>query len=820
MKLNLLAMLIFLPITSLFSQRSSSELIEELGRLKSPYRIMYLAAHPDDENTRLISYLTGHLKADVAYLSLTRGSGGQNLIGPEKGPHLGILRTEELLAARRIDHGRQFFTRAIDFGYSKTSEESFTMWGEQEVLHDVVYIMRHFKPHIVIDRFPPNNYAGHGHHQASAILSDEAFDLCSDSVKFPMQIDRFGIWSPSRLYFNSSSWWDKTLPERAKNDQLIKEINVGVYNENLGYSYNELSAFSRSQHKSQGFGSAASRGDQFEYLEFIKGEVTNNELLNEGMLDEADRSWLALSTIIDSIIDSFDFNHPDASVPKLIALRRRVVDLATNHVRFNEKLSLLDNIIFGCLGLNVEVTCQKPVFTDNQEIIAQISAINRSSVPTSLIEVQTANDVLSWNRMLENNVVFTDTFLLAGGESLKFSNPFWIGPEGDNLYHFDPEYLTESSSQVNFPKVKVKLAILGDSIEREFPVIYQWTDRVKGGLEKNISILPEVTIAFDQRIYFPDSGAIRGNVLLKVHGNSEVSGRLVFRGDTSLHLKSDDEIVIKNTGAAILHPFELGYSSLDLSNATIKMAFVTNNDTFDLEYSEIVYDHIRPQMALLPCAAKVVPVEFGQSPGRIAYIPGPDNEMIEYLRDAGCEIEDFDESDFLSDKLSSFDVLLFGIRSLNVNPNLNNYSLQVQSFIRSGGTAILLYQTSRGMESPKISPYPFTISRKRITDERAETKILKPEHPLLNKPFKITLADFDGWNQERGLYFADDRSEKFNVLFAWHDPEETDEFGGMIVAKYGKGAFIYTGISFFRHIPAGVSGSYKLLYNTLSFKPE
>ena len=820
---NVLLFLIICSIGSfaLAQSTSSSDILESLHRLKSPYRVLYLAAHPDDENTKLISYFTGHEKAEVAYLSLTRGSGGQNLIGSEKGVLLGVLRTEELLAARRIDGARQFFTHALDFGYSKTSEESFRLWEKEIITEDVVYVMRYFKPHVIINRFPPTNYAGHGHHQASAILSAEAFDLCGDSSYFPGNLRKMGIWSPGSLYFNASSWWDKTLPERAKNDQLITEINIGQYNSVLGYSYNELAALSRSQHKTQGFGSSPSRGDQFEYLEYVKGMYEPGKILNPNLLDSIDRQWLDMTPKLDEIIAHFDAESPVSSLSALLALRDEVAKLTFYSNRFSYKLENLDAIIGSCLGLSIELKADRPDFTHRDTIVVHAELLNRSDSNVSLISmVYQGDNEFTWNRPLLNNELFKDTFLLEAWKHARFSNPYWVDEPWDNRYHYDSDYLKTSGSDMNCPVAMVNLNISGRVISYFIPIQYFWTDRVKGGLKKNIRILPEISLAFDRKIYFPGNGKITGNVVVSSHSNNPVNGELVLIGDSSLKCTAFSPIHLETSGASVNVPFELTYADLMLEDKGLRALFVNDSDTFGLEFQEIEYDHIRPQIVLTPCSAQVVPIEFNRLPGRIAYISGPDNEIVNYLKDIGCAIEEITESDILSGELEYYNVLLFGIRSINVNPALKKYVDQIHTFTQNGGTVVVMYQTSQGINPLEIAPYPFEISRNRVTDEAADVRIVDELHPIVNKPYKLNGDDFKGWNQERGLYFAGERSEKYQVLFGWSDHGAEEDLGSLIVGDYGKGAFIYTGISFFRHIPAGVPGSYKLLLNILSYKPE
>ncbi len=808
MKKTFILLLGFLTGLTGFSQNlSSSQIYHEIEKLRSPYRVLYLAAHPDDENTRLISYFANEEKARTAYLSLTRGDGGQNLIGKEKGALLGVLRSQELMAARRIDGGEQFFTRAVDFGYSKTSSETFEFWGKEEILGDVVYILRYFKPHIIINRFPAENYSGHGHHHASALLSRKAFEMAGDSTAYPDQISEVGVWSPTTLYLNSSTWWDKSLPERAKNDFSISTINIGKFNKNLGYSYNELAAFSRSQHKSQGFGSAPQRGDREEYLEFLAGEMAHGEsLLINSALDSIDVAWVKLSPQIDSILNHFDHSRPYLIANALLDLRESAIELNADG-RFDKKIESINSLVLQCLGVIAEVISDDEIVFRDQEIKIDLEIINRSVVNLNFKGIRCDSTYHSWNRPLEENKTFSDTLIVRFDSNNAFSTPYWLAKEYEYRFDHSQELLKKPVS--NGLMCKVDFTLDDKEISVESPMIYKWTDRVKGGQKKNVALLPKNVASFEHPLYFPKDSVVNGRIYDRIALSESGTWEKKIEG---VDIDNPTDHFDSKYFTTWTFPFK---SQVKSKNPV--MSILTKDGEQVNSLVEIEYDHIPYQTVLLPARSKVVPLNMLEESPKIAYVKGPDNEMISYLRELELNIQEFSQDDLLNGQLSDYDVLLFGIRSLNVDPSWNDHAEAIQAFMKSGGLVLMQYQT-RGFNPKIISPYPFDISRKRVTDQNSSANISKKDHKVFNRPYEITRDDFDNWNQERGLYFADKWDENFETVVSWHDKDELDEFGSIIIGDYGKGAFIYTGVSFFRHIPYGVPGSYKLFVNLASYR--
>ncbi|MFM8833878.1 MAG: PIG-L family deacetylase, partial [Cytophagales bacterium] len=365
--------------------------------------VLYVAAHPDDENTRAIAYLANDRLAATAYLSMTRGDGGQNLIGPEIRDLLGLIRTQELLAARRIDGGQQFFTRANDFGFSKNAKETFEIWNKPEILSDVVRVIRQFQPDVILTRFPPDERAGHGHHTASAVLAQEAFDLTNDPNQFPDQVKEFGTWQAKRLYTNTGRWWNQTINEKTPG---ILTMNVGTYNALLGKSYSEIAAESRTQHKSQGFGSPGRRGDALEFFEYVKGEHHTNDVF-----DNINTSWTRLKggekipTMINNLLSDYREEKPAASIGALLNIRKEI-ELLDPSVWRDRKIKEVNQLIQDCAGLFVEVQADNFYVSPGQQLVATVEVINRSTADVRLVSVSAKE--LTWdstmNLSLNNNV--------------------------------------------------------------------------------------------------------------------------------------------------------------------------------------------------------------------------------------------------------------------------------------------------------------------------------------------------------------------------------------------------------------------------------
>ncbi|MEJ2005474.1 MAG: PIG-L family deacetylase, partial [Cyclobacteriaceae bacterium] len=502
-----ICLLILLPTIG-FSQREepadASEILLKLERLNFLGTVLYVAAHPDDENTSLIAWLANEKKAHTAYLSMTRGDGGQNLIGPEIREGLGLIRTQELLAARRIDGGRQFFTRANDFGYSKTAEETLRIWNEEKVLSDVVRAYRKFRPDVIITRFPPDERAGHGHHTTSAILAQRAFDISGDRNSYSDQLNDLEPWSPARIFTNTGRWWN---PDMDGSEEGVLTIDVGAYNPLLGTTYTEMSALSRSQHKSQGFGVTGRRGNSPEFLEFVKGEPAEEDIF-EGV----DTSWDRVSNgsaigAMRDVIGNFDPLAPYKSVDAMLEIRQRISVLDDEFWK-TRKLIQADEIIGDMIGLYIEARASDWQVVPGEKVDIELELIQQSPLDIRLTGISSGvTGMLSLNSELKpGGLQMIDTVLTIPGD-MAFSQPYWLRKKGTmGMYSVDDKSLLgkpENDPSISFT---FNLEVEGQELKYNVPLQYRWNDPVIGEKHAPLVIAPPVFVEIKEPVYlFPNN---------------------------------------------------------------------------------------------------------------------------------------------------------------------------------------------------------------------------------------------------------------------------------------------------------------------------
>ena len=820
----------FLPLlinAQVRKQQDAAQIKLELRKLNTLGAVLYVAAHPDDENTRAIASLGSERLVNAAYLSMTRGDGGQNLIGPEIRDLLGLIRTQELLSARRIDGGQQFFTRANDFGYSKNSKETFDIWNKNEILSDVVRVIRQFKPDVILTRFPPDERAGHGHHTASAILAQEAFDLTNDPNVFPEQVASYGTWQVKRLYTNTGRWWNQTINE---NTPGVVTMNVGTYNTLLGKSYSEIAAESRTQHKSQGFGSPGRRGDAPEYFEFVKGENAQKDIF-EGI----NTTWTRvkggekIQPLVEKAIREFTIDNPSSIVPLLLQIRKQV-ELLDNSIWKTRKLAEVNSLVQNCLGLFVEVTTDNYWVAPTEKVTASFEILNRSGVDVQLSGINaedlTMDTIVS--ATLKNNVplAFKSKKTIRAGKD--YSDPYWLRlPHSQGLFNVPNE--ENIGKPENGPALFVTFSFLvnGETLAVNSPLIYKWTDPVKGELSRPFEIVPPVFVNLrDKVLIFKDQSPKEVSLLIKS------SSERILTGSLKLILPSG----WKSEPVSI--PIELGKRGQELNltfkvipgkdeiTTSLKAVVEMEGKQYDQSLLTINYDHIPVQTLLPKAEAKVVRLDLKKEDGAIGYIKGAGDDVPAALRNMGYEVWEMKNEEVTAENLKKLDAVILGVRALNTNDRIRHFMGDLMNYVKNGGTMITQYNTNFDMELDldKIAPYSLTLSRDRVTDENSEVRILKADHPALNYPNKITTKDFEGWVQERGLYFPDKWDPNFEALLSMNDTGETARDGSLLIAKYGSGHYVYTGLSFFRELPEGVPGAYRLFANLASLgknrKPE
>lgn len=798
------------------NQWSSSRIQHEIGKLPVKGTVLYIAAHPDDENTRMISWLANEKKFRTAYLSLTRGDGGQNLIGSELGVKLGIIRTHELMAARAIDGGEQYFTRAFDFGYSKTADETFTKWNRDSILSDMVFIIRQLQPDIIITRFPTDNYQTHGHHTASAILAVEAYEAAADPKRFPEHFS-YGVttWAVKHIFYNASTWWNKNLPELAANNDSFFSFDVGTYSPLLGTSYTEMAGRSRSMHKSQGFGSSEPAGEAIEYLKLMHTRIPMKGkdpfaaacgwIENKSFLEEFSR----LSYNTDNVL----FNQ---YLTKLVRLKNWFENQDSTPL-FDYRVKQVDEIIRQSLGLKIILKAENLEFAQGDTVSAKFSILLRLGADLKVQSVEAGNGLsrvlidktgespLQTNKTLEIPVklilapdYFSEMPWIRNGKSESMFNNSWN----------DGGILPGTDNHVN---ILVTVLLNDAPFTYLIPLSYFHVDPVKGEIQNPVLVKPALELETNSaNLLFINSS--KATLPIRVKANCDYSGPFIMQLEGPYSAKKPfkrEAVFYKDSTVAM---------GLELENLGPglpgSLSFRANRSM--RQRSLIEYDHI----GILPhCEISEVtlnPISLQNRGQRIAYLQGAGDEVDHYLRLAGFQVTTITQHELTNAGLKNFDVLILGIRSYNTLEISPGQQEAIFAFVESGGNVILQYLTNRGINK-NFAPYPLEIGRGRVTEENATMVAIDPNEVVLNHPNKLVPEDYLGWVQERGLYFADTYDSLYRPVFRCHDGGEEALDGVLLIADYGQGSFIYTGLSFFRQLPAGVPGAYRLLGNLIDY---
>lgn len=798
----------------------AAEIRLALEKLNVLGRVLYVAAHPDDENTGLIAYWANGALLDAAYLSLTRGDGGQNLTGADLGEALGVIRTQELLAARRIDRGEQFFTRANDFGYSKTAAETLRIWDRDQVLADVVWAIRRFRPDIVVTRFTPEDDRTHGHHTASAQLALAAFEAAGDPKRFPEQLKQVEPWKPARILWNTSPFFFRMREVPFDPAGLIR-VEAGGYQPLLGKSYPEIAAQSRTMHKSQGFGSGIDRGERTEYFKHLAGRPVEGSDLFSGI----DTTWSrvpggdAIARKVRAIIAGYDATQPSASVPSLLELRRAVRDVPDRFWR-DDKLREIDRLVGAMLGLHLAAITEKPMAQPGGSVSLTLEAMNRSPLSVSLRSFRMLDGKETpIDAALAPNELWTRKEPVQLPPALPLSQPYWLRERGTPGTYTVAEQ-TQIGQPVNPPAfpVEATLSVAGEDVAFQIAPMFRTVDRVRGEVVQPLVIAPGIFVQLPRSVFvFPDRQprTIAVRVIAAAEGtNGELSleapagwrvepAMAPVRGGPA---DSEETLTFQVTPPA------------DAGEGLLRAFFTPAGGERRLAHGiqRIEYPHIDTQILLPPAEAKLVRADIQLTARKVGYIPGAGDAVAESLRDIGVQVTLLDDAEIQAAHLAQYDAVVLGIRALNVHANrIAAWMPELMAYARRGGVVIVQYNTAPGPR-PDQFPASLRISRDRVTDETAEVRLLAPEHPVLTQPNRISKADFAGWVQERGLYFADEWDPAWTPILSSNDPGEKSLDGGLLIMPVGEGAFVYTGYGFFRQLPAGVPGAFRLFSNLLS----
>ena len=799
----------------------SNVIYVQLQKLNVLGNAMYLAAHPDDENTRLISYLTNQKHFNTTYLSLTRGDGGQNLIGTELGALLGVLRTHELLQARSVDGGKQWFTRANDFGFSKHPDETMSFWKEAEILKDMVGAIRRFRPDVIINRFSTKNIGEtHGHHSASAILADKAILLAADP-NYKIENFPFGPWQESNMYCNTSSFFYKTKEEFDKADKTnLYKLDCGVYFPLLGYSNGELAARSRSMHRCQGFGSAYSRGSVIEYLELLNGTAASDK---NNPFSELNTNWdrveggSEVQVAYDQILKTFDFNMPQNSIQALISLYDKVGSLKDNYWK-KIKQDEINQIILNCAGFYTEVVTDQQTVCPGDSIKVDVEYINRSAEAVSINSLTLIGNQLKLKEStLAYNNDIKETFKIGLPQNLPFTSPYWLkGKFSPMMYDVKDRMIIGQPENDPVMIGMMEVQISGHKISYPIELFYKSVNPAFGQKYDKIQVVPELTVNLKR-----NSVVAKSDHLTKIE--CIVRSSKGFKvGEVILDLPKG----WKSIPASIPVSFKFKGEKKDVSFMiegshfdgidSIGAHVISDGQTFNRGFEEIKYDHLPYRVINMPNKVAMSVVKSVKSSGKIGYISGAGDLVFESLRDAGHDIELIDPTDFDLLNFKKYKSIILGIRAFNVLDQSEQLNNTLNLYTEQGGHVIVQYNTSNNLKIKQFGPYPLTLGRTRVTDEHAVMTILQPDHNIFNKPNKITQDDFKYWVQERGVYFADKYDEHYIPMLSMNDKNENPSSGSLIIANYGKGTYIYTGLVFYRELPAGIPGAYRLIENMLS----
>jgi LmbE family N-acetylglucosaminyl deacetylase len=800
----------------------SGKLHQSLEESKTLGTVLYLAAHPDDESTELMAYLANERDLRTAYLSLTRGDGGQNLLGPEKGAQLGILRTQELMGARSVDRGLQFFSRANDFGYSKTPKETLNIWDKEAVLSDVVWVIRKLQPDVLITRFPSEGYEGaHGHHTASARLAEQAFDAAADPERFREQLDQVDPWQPTRLLFHTSPYFYRGEDEAMDTSKVVT-AQLGQLNAQLGSTYIELGAKSQTHHKSQGFGEAPSRGGRLAYLRHTKGAPASDDLM-----DGINTSWGrvsgggVVSRQLDRAIDTYQADQPDKMVLHLIRAYNALDQVDNAHWR-KVKSREIKHLILAANGCRLDARASRPYGVPGAEVSVTASLLKRGSHPMELegITYPFQEDQLALNKTLKQYKRLDTTRQITIPADAAFTQPYWLREPmmSKGMYSVPKQELIGLPETPTAFRVTFQIRAGDARFDITKPVRYQREDRVKGEVYESFEIGPPATFELASDILaFPDNNTKRLNLTVKSH-QPELSGKVMLKLPEGFQTASEKAKTIKLTSKGATKDLTFKIDPPQQSaQGNLTAQFTNEKGTFTRETATINYDHI-PKQTLFPEAkAKLLRLNIETKGQRVGYIMGSGDEIPKALRQLGYTVTMLNESNIEETDLQQFDAVVTGVRAYNTQEWLPRYQDKLMGYVQQGGTMVSQYNKDRNMVTDELGPYPFTIAYDRVTQETAAVNFLKPGHPVLNEPNDIGKSDFKGWVQERGLYFPGQWSDAYTPLLSSRDANESPKKGGLLVADYGEGQYIYTGYAFFRQLPAGVPGAYRLFTNLLAY---
>lgn len=872
------ALVVALAAPATVAAQGIPRLDEAISGLSMPMRVLVIAAHPDDEDTQLITWLARGRHVETAYLSLTRGDGGQNLLGNELGEALGAIRTEELLAARRIDGGRQYFTRAYDFGFSKSADETFRHWPRDSILRDVVTAVRSFKPHVIVAMFSGTPRDGHGHHQASGILAREAYDVAGDTVRFPRSATAgLGPWTPLKFY--RGAWGSRDQPG-------VLRINVGQYDPMLGRSYAEIAALSRSQHKSQAFGSLQPKGVRFTQIRREASRVNEREPAERerSMFDGIDTTWARFKTpgtqpglarVIDDLQSAIAraqaapyLRTPSAAIQPLNAIASLLAELGasdqvvlrTNRApgkassfEISDDLRDAARIAYGRVtealraagGVAVEAEVPREQIATADSAPLTVTVYNRGhspirAEPSYFFRCQHGPPLPNGGEHFDSLTVWTDSVATILPDSARVwkgfacaspdrvaDGPWWLEtPRRGDMFSAASVVLSENEINRG-PVVRMRVATgasTAPAVEFDVPIVYRYADPLRGDVSRPLAYVPEISVTLDRAVeYAPARSPLvrQLRVELRSAATSPRDVRVSLRLPAGLRADSATRsVTLPGYGAVRSATFSVR-GELPPGRHTISVVAEANGKRFTNGYTAIEYDHIRPQRLYRDASVAIEAVDLQLPPdATIAYIQGVGDNSAPMLQQLGLRVSVLDPADIPRTDLTRFNAIVVGTRAYESNEVLRANNAALLDYVKRGGTMVVQYGQYE-MQNPGMMPYPITLARPadRVTDENSPITVLDPKARVLTYPNTITDTDFAGWIQDRTLYMPRTHASEYAPVIATNDPGEPPNDGSVLVARYGEGTYVYTTLAFFRQLPNGVPGAARLFVNLLSAKP-
>jgi LmbE family N-acetylglucosaminyl deacetylase len=800
---------------------SGLAILQQLRSFDTTGRVLYVAAHPDDENTQAITYLARGRGYRTAYLSVTRGDGGQNLLGPQLGEALGVARTEELLAARRVDGGRQYFTRAKDFGYSKNAQETLTVWDRQAILGDIVRVIRAFRPDVILTRFSPRPANTHGHHTASAVLAVEAFRLAGDATAFPEQLGQLTPWQARRIFHNFGILGAAGGTPPPDGPGVVK-IDVGGSDPVSGESFAAIAARSRAMHKTQGFGLSTPTptvGPRMETFVLLAGDPATGDLL-----DGVDTTWnrmpdgAQIARLTEAAIAQFNPQDPAASVPALLAIRRRLSALPADPV-VNDKREQLDRIVQACLGLEVNTVVDRAEVVPGETMKLRHTATMRARIPVRWTAVRYPSIQRSVTRMLElraNHPAVRDATQVLPAATPP-SQPYWLREEGTaGLFHVDdPSLIGRPENPPAFP-IEYIFDVGGQTLVIPGEPVQAGADAGDPARQRRLEVIAPVSLGFTPRAQLFAPGVAREVTVELTAARARTTGTVRLEAPAGWTVTPPSQpFRLAAAGEPARFTFTVAAPAQPVT-ARLEASVEVNGQWYSHQRVELRYDHIPFQLLQPVASLKAVSLELAIRGRHVGYLSGAGDDVAAALQQMGYEVTSLTGADLTEERLGSLDAVVIGIRAFNTRKDLTDHLPALFAYVERGGTVVAQYNQMDGLRADWLGPFHLRISRDRVTDEHAPVRFLATDHPVLTTPNRITAADFDGWVQERGLYFPDRWDDRFTAILASGDPGETPLEGGLLVARHGKGFLVYTSLSWFRQLPEGVAGAYRLFANLVS----